>query len=86
MQRFVDVVAVADLILNLTVSLRLLEGTTAMVLTFVGLVDIDVTRLFDLKYKNFVYHSGEDYGLMEAAAVVVVDDGDYIDLNIDFDD
>ena len=85
MQCFVDVVVVAHLILNLVVSLRLLEGTTAMVLTFVCLVDTDATRLFDLKYKNFVYHSGEDYGLMGAAAVVV-DDDDYIDLNIDFDD
>ena len=58
------VAAAVDLTLNWAVPLRLLEWTTAMVLTFVGLVDIvavDVTRLIDLKYKNFVYRSDDYY-------------------------
>jgi len=60
-----------------------------MVLTFVGLVDIDATRLIDSKYKNFVYRRDDNYDLngvdsngKAVMVVVVVDDG--IDLSVDF--
>ena len=60
-----------------------------MVLTFVGLVDIDATRLIDSKYKNFAYRRDDNYDLYgvdsNGKAVVlvgvVVDDG--IDLSVD---